>query len=139
MRNWPNSTALPSLLTETTRVYSAYEHSLSHSSPSDLDIKSDLASLPTDIVIETLFSVSLLCVGIVLASPSLRPIEWRVWAEQVEKDERRPKGQRQFENDGGVVPINPYRWLEERKGFWDVRGNRKEFADWVRAGAGKEK
>ena len=115
-------------------MYSAYEHSLSHS-PSDLDIKPDLASLPTDIVIETIFSVSLLCVGIVLASPPLRPIEWRVWAEQVEKDERRPKGQRLFESDGGVVPINPYRWLEERKGFWDVKGNRKEFADWVRAGA----
>jgi hypothetical protein len=98
-----------------------------------------LASLPTDIVIEILLSVSLLCVGIVLASPPLRPIEWRVWAEQVEKDERRPKGQRQFEPDGGVVPINPYRWLEERKGFWDVTGNRKEFADWVRAGAGKKK
>lgn len=73
-----------------------------------------------------------------LASPALRPIEWRVWAEQIEKDERRPKGKRVFENEG-VAPINPFRWLEERKGFWDVRGKRKEFADWVREGAGKEK
>lgn len=94
--------------------------------------------MPPDIVIETLFSVSLLCIGIVLSSPALRPIEWRVWAEQIEKDERLPKGRRKFE-DEGVAPINPFRWLEERKGFWDVRAKRKEFADWVRDGAGKEK
>jgi len=110
-------------------VYSSYEHSLTITNPEH--------SLPLDIIIETIVSVSLLCVGIVLASPPLRPIQWSVWAEQIEKDERRPKGKRQFE-DEGVAPINPFRWLEERKGFWDVKGKRKEFADWVRNGAGKQ-
>jgi hypothetical protein len=68
----------------------------------------------------------------------LRPIEWRVWAGEAEKDERRPEGKRAFEaSEGGGVVGNPFRFLErgERRGFVDVRTQRKEFAGWVRDGA----
>jgi hypothetical protein len=94
--------------------------------------------LPTDIILETLFSTTLLCIGIVLGSPSLRPIEWRVWASEASLDDRRPPGKRNFESqgDGGMVG-SPFRFLEdgERRGFLDVVGRRKEFAKWVREGS----
>jgi DNA mismatch repair protein MSH5 len=77
-------------------------------------------TLPTDIIIEALFSTTLLVLGIVLGSPALRPIEWAAWAGEAEKDTRRPKGKKRFEGDGGVVG-NSMAWLEERRGFWDVR------------------
>ncbi|KAF7622232.1 hypothetical protein AFLA_008777 [Aspergillus flavus NRRL3357] len=35
-----------------------------------------------------------------------------------------------IEKEGGGR--NPYRRLEERYNFWDVRAKRKEFADWVK-------
>lgn len=81
-------------------------------------------SIPIDIILETLLSIAVLCVGIVLGQPELRPIEWRVWAGEAEKDERRVKGKRTFEaGEGGGVVGNPFRFLEkgERRGFWDGR------------------
>ncbi|MCJ1291511.1 hypothetical protein MMC34_003056 [Xylographa carneopallida] len=78
------------------------------------------SSLPLDISLETLASVLLICVGLVLGAEELRPISWRVWAGRVQKG----KGQ----------PGEGYEWLEggKRKGFLDIRGQRQEFADWVR-------
>jgi hypothetical protein len=76
--------------------------------------------LPPDIVIETLLSTGLLLVGIVLGSPQLRPIEWAAWAGETEKDTRRPKGKKLFEGDGGAEG-GGVAWLEDRKGFWDIR------------------
>jgi hypothetical protein len=117
-------------------VYSSYEHSLTHATPSGT--ADSLYVLPTDIILETLFSTTLLCIGIVLGSPSLRPIEWRVWAHEASLDDRRPPGKRAFERqgDGGMIG-NPFRFLEdgERMGFVDVVGRRKEFAKWVREGS----
>jgi membrane magnesium transporter 1 len=74
----------------------------------------------------------------VLGAPDLRPIEWRVWAGEAEKDERRLPGKRTFEaGEGGGVVGNPFRFLEggERRGFWDGRTVRREFAKWVRDGS----
>jgi hypothetical protein len=67
----------------------------------------------------------LLCIGIVLASPGLRPIQWRTWACEAEKDERRVPGKRAFEAEVGqgqsVGNLNRFVEDGERKGFWDVR------------------
>lgn len=93
---------------------------------SSLDPKIDL---PLDITLETLFSVLLLCVGVVLGSPELKPIQWREWAgkQQREKQDNAKTG------DAGFVS-NPYKALDERVGFLDIRATRKEFAEWVREG-----
>ncbi|OCL09980.1 hypothetical protein AOQ84DRAFT_8382 [Glonium stellatum] len=119
-------TALNSLglILLTHAVYSAHEHSSLHSAHS---ISSSTAQqLPLDIVLELLASVLIVCIGVVQAAPALKPIRWSEWAGKVERDERRSPG------DGNG---NPFRGLEERRGFLDVRGMRKEFADWVREGA----
>ncbi|KAJ5561867.1 Magnesium transporter [Penicillium sp. DV-2018c] len=90
--------------------YSAHEHTV---------LSSNLAStaLPQDIVLETLVSVLIVSIGLVLSAQKLKPISWREWAGEIERD-------------GGAR--NPYLSLEERYGFWDIRAKRKEFADWVR-------
>lgn len=97
-------------------------------------------ALPFDISIETVLSVALICVGLVMDAEQLKPIRWRVWAGQVEK-----------ESGGG----GPFQGLENRVGFMDIRvriscllrimgrlcgltlivlaqKQRKEFADWIR-------
>jgi hypothetical protein len=45
-------------------------------------------------------------VGLVLGAEKLKPISWRDWAGEIERD-------------GGAR--NPYLSLEERYGFWDIR------------------
>ncbi|KAK2760740.1 hypothetical protein FQN54_001976 [Arachnomyces sp. PD_36] len=90
-------------------AYSAHEHSTLYNE--------DIASLPLDIAIETIIGFLCFATGHVLGAEKLKPISWRVWAGQVEKE------------GGGE---NPFRVYEERPGFWDVRKHRKEFADWVR-------
>ncbi|OCK97477.1 uncharacterized protein K441DRAFT_362800 [Cenococcum geophilum 1.58] len=116
------------LILLTHAVYSAHEHSSLHSTHASLSTASasPTAQLPLDIILELLVAVLIVCIGVVLAAPALKPIRWSVWAGKVEKDERREPG------DGNG---NPFRGLEERRGFLDVRGLRKEFADWVRQGA----
>ncbi|USW47707.1 Putative membrane magnesium transporter [Septoria linicola] len=113
-------------------VYSSYEHSLLPSSsipptpssilPAALDPK---VSIPTDIVLETLFSVLLLCVGVVIGSPDLKPIQWNVWAGRLE----RSKEAREV-TAVGVGGGNPFAVLEERPSFLDVRKTREDFARW---------
>lgn len=44
--------------------------------------------------------------GLVLGAEKLKPISWSEWAGQIERE-------------GGAR--NPFRRLEERYGFWDVR------------------
>ncbi|EME48662.1 hypothetical protein DOTSEDRAFT_162346 [Dothistroma septosporum NZE10] len=117
-------------------VYSSYEHSLlllSSQSPAPSSILSRLLdpriNLPLDVVLETLFSVILLCVGVVLSSPELKPIQWNVWAGRLERSQEA----REIKAVG-LGGGNPYATLEERPGFLDVRGRRKEFAEWVRNG-----
>ena len=86
------------------------------------------SNLPLDITIETLASVAILCLGIVLGSEALKPISWRVWAAKVEREKDLKKDVVTGTEDG-------YLWLENgrRKGFIDIRQHRQDFADWVRA------
>ncbi|KAI7334338.1 hypothetical protein KC315_g3803 [Hortaea werneckii] len=117
-------------------AYSAYEHSLLPTSslptkpsailPQFLDPK---INLPTDVTLETLLSAFLLCIGTVLSSPGLKPIQWNVWAGNVERsvEARRMK-------QVGVGGGNPYAGLEDRPGFMDIRAARKEFGEWVKEG-----
>ncbi|KAF9243023.1 hypothetical protein DTO027I6_6044 [Penicillium roqueforti] len=90
--------------------YSAHEHTVLYSSLTS-------TALPQDIIIETLVSVLIVSIGLVLGAQKLKPISWREWAGEIERN-------------GGAR--NPYLSLEERYGFWDIRAKRKEFADWVR-------
>ncbi|KAF7587046.1 hypothetical protein BBP40_007822 [Aspergillus hancockii] len=94
--------------------YSAHEHTVLYS---NVRLSSAATALPQDIVVEALVSLVLVSVGLVLGAPKLKPISWNQWAGEIEKE-------------GGAQ--NPFRRLEERYGFWDVRAKRKEFADWVR-------
>ncbi|KAJ5291764.1 Magnesium transporter [Penicillium angulare] len=96
--------------------YSAHEHSILFSNTSI----SAITTLPHDIIIETLFSVLVVSIGLVLGAEKLKPISWRDWAGEIERD-------------GGAR--NPYMALEERYNFWDIRAKRKEFADWMRGDA----
>lgn len=79
--------------------------------------------------------LSLLAVilGLVLGTPALRPIRWRVWAGKIERE-----GEEGFHDANGKVAAdyvgNPFRLLESRPGFLDVRKQRREFADSVREG-----
>lgn len=84
-------------------------------------------NVPLDIILETIFSVLLLCVGVVLGSQRLKPIQWNVWAGRLE----RSKEARELRavGDGGG---NPFAVVEERPGFLDIRSRRKEFASWIR-------
>ena len=123
--------------------YSAHEHSAlqttntaalssvtSHGAPVSV-----AASLPLDISIETIVAIFAVCVGLVLGTPALRPIEWRVWAGKIERE-----GESGFMSGDGEVEKdyvgNPFKVLESRPGFVDIRKQRKEFAEWVREGGG---
>lgn len=99
------------------RAYSAHEFS----SLSNKLHKN--AQLPLDIKLETLISVLAASVGLVLGSEPLKPISWNAWAGKIER-EGRP---------------NPFRSLEDRVGFVDIRAQRKEFADWARQQSGAPK
>lgn len=64
-----------------------------------------------------------------MSSQELKPIQWNIWAGRLErsKDARAIK---EFGIGGG----NPYASLEDRPGFLDIRGQRKEFAKWIKEG-----
>jgi hypothetical protein len=123
-------------------VYSAHEHStlaaLAHSSPVS-PVHSYIIptiDLPLDITLETLVAVLLLCVGIVIGSPDLKPIQWRVWAGKLEKDKA---SKTETINGDPLGPRgNPYAALEQRQGFLDIRSQRSGFADWVKSGSSKK-
>ncbi|KAF8461912.1 membrane magnesium transporter-domain-containing protein [Kalaharituber pfeilii] len=95
-----------------TKCYSVHEHSTIAAAASS----TTSPSLPLDIILETIISVSLLCTGIVLSGWELRPIRWRIWAGQLER-----------ENGSG-----PYEFLESKLSFIDIRAKRTEFSNWVR-------
>ncbi|KAI2791207.1 hypothetical protein POX_c04063 [Penicillium oxalicum] len=93
--------------------YSAHEHTVLFS---NTRLTSSTA-LPRDIVAEVFVAVVIVSIGLVLGAEKLKPISWRDWAGEIEKE-------------GGVR--NPYLGLEQRHGFWDIRAKRREFAEWVR-------
>lgn len=118
--------------------YSAHEHSAlqstgtAHLSSTSSHVTTT-ASLPIDISIETIVSIFIVCLGLVLGTPELRPIQWRVWAGKIERE-----GAKGFMNADGEVDKdfvgNPFRVLESRPSFIDIRRQRHEFAEWVREG-----
>ncbi|PBP18638.1 mismatch repair protein 5 [Diplocarpon rosae] len=117
--------------------YSAHEHSSLHSAStvalSSISAHgtsaSTPASLPTDISIETLVAIFTVCLGLVLGTPELRPIQWRVWAGKIERE-----GETGFSSGDGDLDKdyvgNPFKLLESRPGFVDIRMQRREFAAW---------
>lgn len=123
-------------------VYSAHEHSTlatlarnPAASPAHSYIIPTI-DLPLDITLETLVAVLLLCVGIVVGSPDLKPIQWRVWAGKLEKDKT---SKTETINGDPLGPRgNPYAALEQRQGFLDIRSQRSEFAEWVKSGSSKK-
>lgn len=121
--------------------YSAHEHSMLHSigvAPITQISKqgaasSALSSLPADISVETIVAIIITCLGLVLSTPNLEPIQWRVWAGKVERE---GEG-RLFNNDGYIkkgYSGNPIKALESRPGFVDIRKQRKEFFAWAKNG-----
>jgi hypothetical protein len=121
--------------------YSAHEHSVLHSTStasissiaSHSTDPSTVATLPLDISIETVVAVLTVCLGLVLGTPELRPIQWRIWAGKIERE-----GEKGFTNADGKLDKdyigNPFKVLESRPSFVDIRKQRKEFAEWVREG-----
>ncbi|KAI1763422.1 membrane magnesium transporter-domain-containing protein [Hypoxylon sp. FL1150] len=116
--------------------YSAYEHSVlqTHRAASLSSLTSHsgtVTSLPIDITIETLVATFVVCLGMVLGTSNLRPIQWRVWAGKIERE-----GEAGFASSNGEVEKdyvgNPFRLLESRPGFVDIRKQRREFAEWVK-------
>ncbi|CAJ2513307.1 Uu.00g014260.m01.CDS01 [Anthostomella pinea] len=117
--------------------YSAHEHSAlqSHRAASLSSLPTtqsgSTTSLPIDITIETVLATLMICLGLVSGTSRLRPIQWRVWAGQIERE-----GEAGFTNSSGEVEKdyvgNPFRLLESRPGFVDIRKQRKEFAEWVK-------
>jgi hypothetical protein len=88
-------------------------------------------SLPIDISLETIIGTIITSLGLVLSTQPLRPIQWRVWAGKIERE-----GADGFQNSDGEVQKdyvgNPFRVLETRPGFVDIRKQRKDFAEWVK-------
>ncbi|KAK1964553.1 transmembrane protein 32 [Colletotrichum sublineola] len=116
--------------------YSAQEHSVLQSfraaSPLTTSTTTAIASLPADITIETAVATVVIILGLVLGAPNLRPIQWRVWAGKIERE-----GEAGFLAGNGEVEKdyigNPFRMLESRPGFVDVRKQRRDFANWVKS------
>lgn len=121
-------------------VYSTHEHSTTFPT----------SPLPLDITLELLFSILLLSAGIVLASPQLKPIQWAQWAGKLSREG--PKGEGKYTREGEEILTDgdPFAFLgldggiavgekgaskaEGRRGFWDVRGKRREYEEWVKKG-----
>jgi hypothetical protein len=126
-------------------VYSAYEFSLLPSTPLTTPTAADLSipnividalnpkiTIPLDITLELVFSILLLCVGVVLSSPDLKPIQWNVWAGQLERSSEA----RRIKEVGVGGGDAPYKAIEERGGFLDIRRARTGFEEWLK-GRGK--
>jgi membrane magnesium transporter 1 len=94
------------------------------------------ASLPIDIAIETVVATFIIVLGLVSGTRPLRPIQWRVWAGKLERE-----GEEGFMDNEGEVNRdyigNPFRNLDTKPGFVDVRKQRREFTEWVKSGGEK--
>lgn len=125
---------MPLLLTFSFSVYSTHEHTAAFAH----------APLPLDITIELLVSILLLSTGIVISSPRLKPIQYAKWAGQISSEGQHGEGKFTREGEEILTEGDPYAFLgldggiggngEGRRGFWDVKGKRKEYAEWVRSG-----
>lgn len=129
----------------TTRsLYSIHEHR---------GLASPNPALPLDITLELLTTTTLLLFSLVLSASPLRPIAWAEWAGLIEREGWDPaaEGRDTFFQSADAAGLrgvgggdaasakrggtgNPWRGLEERRGFWGVREARAGFAQWVREG-----
>ncbi|KAF2639851.1 hypothetical protein P280DRAFT_50901 [Massarina eburnea CBS 473.64] len=122
------------LLFLTHAVYSTHEHTATFAH----------TPLPLDITIELLTSILILSAGIVITSPELRPIKWAQWAGKMQRQGRKGEGKWTREGEEILSEGDSFAFLgldsgiggggEGRRGFWDVRAKRKEYAEWVKAG-----
>lgn len=122
------------MLTRPKSCYSAQEHSALQSTASALhDTPATITTLPIDISIETIVALLITIFGLVLGTPELRPIRWRVWAGKIERE-----GEKGFLGTDGETAKdfvgNPFKALESRPGFVDVRKQKRDFAEWIREG-----
>ncbi|KAL2111146.1 hypothetical protein VUR80DRAFT_245 [Thermomyces stellatus] len=121
--------------------YSVQEHSsrvsrvISSTAPSATHgTASDAQSLPIDVVTEAAAATFIVCLGLVLGAPVLRPIRWRVWAGIIEREG--PAGFASGNNEdstNGAFVGNPFRMLETRPGFVDIRRQRSDFSQWAKS------
>ncbi|KHJ34034.1 putative transmembrane protein 32 protein [Erysiphe necator] len=117
--------------------YSAHEYSMLHSvgvAPiiqisNQGAVASALPSLPADISVETIVAIIVTCLGLVLSTSSLEPIEWRVWASKIEREGEKRIFDHNFLVKKGYSG-NPIKALESRPGFVDIRQQRREFLEW---------
>lgn len=115
-------------------VYSTHEHTTTFKT----------TPLPLDISLEVLASIILLSLGIVLSFAPLKPIHYAQWAGQISRNGRHGEGEFTREGEEVLSEGDPYAFLgldsgiggkgEGRRAFWDVKGKRKEYEDWVRSG-----
>jgi hypothetical protein len=115
-------------------VYSTHEHTAAFATQ----------PLPLDISLELLTSILLLSLGIVISFAPLKPIQYAQWAGQISREGRHGEGQSTREGEEILSEGDPYAFLgldggiggkgEGRRGFWDVKGKRREYEDWVREG-----
>ncbi|UNI15284.1 hypothetical protein JDV02_001827 [Purpureocillium takamizusanense] len=89
------------------------------------------ASMPIDIRIEAVVATLIICLGLVLGSQTLRPVQWNVWAGKIERE-----GPAGFVDGSGQVERDyrgsPFGVLESRPGFVDIRKQRRDFAKWAK-------
>ncbi|KAK6355682.1 hypothetical protein TWF718_000075 [Orbilia javanica] len=105
--------------------YSAHEHSLLSTTAASQETSPTTGStLPLDITLETLVSVSLLLVGIISSGWELKPISLRSYAGGVESGK--------ILVDGNKKGKGLFVGLDERASFVDIRKQRKEFTDWMK-------
>lgn len=79
-----------------------------------------------------------------LSSPDLKPIQWARWSGKIQREGRQGEGRYTAEGEEILNEGDPYEFLgldggiggngEGRRGFWDVRGKRKEYTEWVKSG-----
>lgn len=114
-------------------VYSAHEHTTAFAN----------TPLPLDITIELLVGVFILSTGIVVSADKLKPIQYAKWAGQISRDGRHGEGKYTREGEEILSEGDPYAFLgldggiggkgEGRRGFFDVKGKRKDYEEWARA------
>ncbi|RAR01439.1 transmembrane protein 32 protein [Stemphylium lycopersici] len=115
-------------------VYSTHEHTATFAT----------TPLPLDISLELLTSILLLSLGIVISFAPLKPIQYAQWAGQISREGRHSEGRYTREGEAVLSEGDPYAFLgleggvngksEGRRGFFDIKGKRKEFENWMREG-----
>lgn len=93
--------------------------------------------MPVDIIVETIAALLITSLGLVLGTQQLKPIQWHVWAGKLEREGR--DGSKNADGELSKDYLgNPFRYLETRPGFVDIRRQRKTFDNWARS-AGESK